>query len=531
MDKKKKNYLFALEIMAAAVLIIVINVIAGRLNYGLEGDEVFSYISSTSMGGFKGICYLDDHTWYDADYFRNAVIATGSERFNVKMVAENQAMDTHPPLYYLFLNLICSVFEGRYSRWFGIGLNIFFMLFVGWGLYLLLQYFVQSKLISLVSATIFCCSFLAVNMTLFIRMYVLTMALTLFQSWYHLVIYDKVVSANEYPFRKYRKDYILLSMLTIAGGLTHYYFLIYQCLISAEFVLMLFIRKRYRDMFRYTAVMAASALIYICLYPASLQHLFFKYRGRDAVHKFLKESGLFDEALSMLSTFNRQLFKGTLLIIILLLFCLTVFLLIKKKLDLVQLGKLGFLVLPSVIYFYGISKASPFITIRYISPIAALLYAAIVVWAKMFIDIAGRTETRKIAGIFLCICLFFTSFYFFQRPVKDAYFAERRDVINELSKECQYCVYVGDDMAYWRMWEDYINYPSFRGLYFIDGQKKAPITDERLLGQENLVIYIDTNLDPEDILTYLDTYLPSYQYEQKYMTNYTYIVSGKKMSG
>lgn len=525
-SNKKNKYIFASEILAAVILVISMSIIAGRTNYGLEGDEVFSYISSTSMGGFKGICYLDDQKWYEADYFRNAVTATGPERFNFKMVTENQAMDTHPPLYYFFLNLICSVFEGQYSRWFGIGLNIFFMLFVGFGLYLLLQHFVQDKHIALISAAIFCCSYLAVNMTLFIRMYVLTMAITVFQSWYHLILYDKIIAANEYPIKKYGRDYIFLFMLTISGGLTHYYFLVYQCLISAEFVLMLFIRKRYKDMCRYILVMAASALVCICLFPAALQHLFFKYRGRDAVHKFLKESGIFKEASSMLSAFNSQLFKGSLFIIILILLCITIFLIISKKTELPPLGKLCFLVLPSVIYFYGISKASPFITIRYVSPVAALLYAAVIVWAKMLIDIAGRNNIRKTASIFLCICLFFTSFYFFRKPVKEAYFAERMEVINALAEKSKYCVYVGDDTAYWKMWEDYINYPTFQGLYFIDGQKKAPITDERLLEQENLVIYIDTNLDTEDIFTYLNTYLPSYQYEIKYVTNYTYIVSG-----
>lgn len=108
------------------------------------------------------------------------------------------------------------------------------------------------------------------------------------------------IFTNEYPFKKYGRDYIWLFMLTISGGLTHYYFLVYRCLISAEFVLMLFIRKKYKDMCRYIVVMMVSALIYICLYPAALQHLFFKYRGRDAVHKFLKDSGIFKEALSML---------------------------------------------------------------------------------------------------------------------------------------------------------------------------------------------------------------------------------------
>ena len=55
---------------------------AALINYGMEGDEVFSYISSTSMGGYKGICYLEDQTWYDADYFRSALTADGEERFN-----------------------------------------------------------------------------------------------------------------------------------------------------------------------------------------------------------------------------------------------------------------------------------------------------------------------------------------------------------------------------------------------------------------------------------------------------------------
>ena len=102
---------------------ISIFIFAGINNYGMEGDEVFSYISATSMGGFKGICYLDDQTWYDADYFKNALTATDEECFNLKMVVENQAMDVHPPLYYIFLNFVASIFAGRFSTWFGIGLK------------------------------------------------------------------------------------------------------------------------------------------------------------------------------------------------------------------------------------------------------------------------------------------------------------------------------------------------------------------------------------------------------------------------
>ena len=100
--RKKEKCLFLFWRTLALAVVIMTYVFATTINYGMEGDEVFSYIISTAMGGFKEICFLEDQTWYDADYFSNALTATGEECFNAKMVVENQAMDTHPPLYYLF---------------------------------------------------------------------------------------------------------------------------------------------------------------------------------------------------------------------------------------------------------------------------------------------------------------------------------------------------------------------------------------------------------------------------------------------
>ena len=184
----KKNIRFTLAAILLFSLVIIENIYAGINNYGMEGDEVYSYLAATSMGGDRAVCLLEDQTWYPGNYFMDSLTATGAERFNIKMVFENQAMDTHPPLYYLFLNLICSIFTGQFSRWFGIGLNLFFLFFVGAGLFLLLNYFLKNKYLSLVLSAVFCSSYLAVNMTLFIRMYVLLMAFFLFQNWYHLEI-------------------------------------------------------------------------------------------------------------------------------------------------------------------------------------------------------------------------------------------------------------------------------------------------------------------------------------------------------
>lgn len=107
---QSKFFLF-ISIITSFLLIIVINIIAAKFNYGMEGDEVFSYISSNSMGGFKEVCFLQDQTWYNSNYFSDALVATGNECYNFKMVVENQAMDTHPPLFYIFLNSVTSFFR------------------------------------------------------------------------------------------------------------------------------------------------------------------------------------------------------------------------------------------------------------------------------------------------------------------------------------------------------------------------------------------------------------------------------------
>ncbi len=523
---RKKDIFFILFSLLTITIMISIYIIAGRKNYGLEGDEVFSYISSTSMGGFKQICFLKDQMWYDADYFSNALTATGEERFNIKMVFENQAMDTHPPLYYLFLNLACSLFPGQFSVWIGIGLNILFMILAGFGLYLLLQHFLASRFMSMFLTLVFCCSMLAVDMVLFIRMYVLLMALTIFQSWYHLDFYGRVIeSVNGYPVKQHLKRYLALMLITILGALTHYYFLVYQCLIAAVYMFGLWLRKRYQDIFRYIGTMAASGFLYVCLYPAMLNHIFFKYRGREAMHKFLNEDTLFGNVISMFSIFNNELFKGWLPFLILISTLISVFLLFKKKINWRPLGKGLILTLPSLVYFFGISKASPYVAIRYVSPIAPLLFTALAVWMKYLIDhIRSSTVWQRKGHIALCALLALSTVYLFQTPLKNMSFSEKKTVVDSLAGESEYCIYITADDYNWKMWEDYIHYPQFQSLFFVDGRYQKAITDERLEGLDKLTIFIDKELDLDEMYSYLSKYLSVTDFDVKYETSYIYII-------
>ena len=93
-----------------------------------------------------------------------------------------------------------------------------------------------------------------------------------------------------------------------------------------------------------------------------------------------------------------------------------------------MLLKGAILILPSLIYFFGISKASPYVAMRYISPVAPLMFAAVVVWMKYLITKAKMGAVWQTPGCaLLCLILFFTTFYFSQNPVKSEDFAKKKE--------------------------------------------------------------------------------------------------------
>ena len=173
----------------------------------------------------------------------------------------------------------------------------------------------------------------------------------------------------------------------------------------------------------------------------------------------------------MLHILDKQLFKGMFIPVIVVLGIITFVLLIKKKLEwrIVINGIL--FIIPSIVYFFGISKASPYVTVRYISPIAPVIFIFIIVWGKEIINCLNMKLKYKkavcILAVFLSAC---TSVYFGKEAIKDASFAEKKTVMEKLAKEADDCVYITADEYNWKMWEDYVYYPLFDGLFFSDRQ-------------------------------------------------------------
>ena len=95
---------------------------------GFHYDEYYSYYSSNVTYGLVPT----DREWKDVSEIRSEFAVREGEQFRYELVKTMQSFDVHPPLYYMVLHTICSIFPGVFSKWFGLGLNLFLFLICYW---------------------------------------------------------------------------------------------------------------------------------------------------------------------------------------------------------------------------------------------------------------------------------------------------------------------------------------------------------------------------------------------------------------
>ena len=252
-------------------------------------DEVYSYGLSNSTT----YCFLDYQTirqvsdnggWVTSDFYTDYVSFNFKDGFrNFLAPYINQKYDVHPPAYYYFLHLVCMMFPGSFTKWTGIGLNMFFLVLIDFVLYYITSYFFKGdkakSLTTIVLATL-CAA--TISNVLFIRMYtLLTLEMLLFVA-VHIWI-DKHGKLD-------KKGYLLVYFAVILGGLTHYYFYPFVFLFSAPICLYLFLRKKWKMFFKYAASLCLGFITNLALFPWTLHHVFGGYRGNEVTSNLVNST-------------------------------------------------------------------------------------------------------------------------------------------------------------------------------------------------------------------------------------------------
>ncbi len=237
------------------------------LKNGKEGSRIYKDFKASERRN------APSSLWHDADYFGQYLMTTQGGRFDFLSVFYNASFDSAPPLYYLLLHFICSLFPDTFSLWYGLIINLLFLMPVCALLYYLTEKYYGGTKYAFLITLCYAMSIGSISTLLIIRMYAMY---TFFVLAFFAV--NLRIAANGFSFtKKSRIAYILCAFL---GFYTQYYFVIYAFFLIGTICLYLFRQKETRPkIFPYLSASLAAAVLSIVLWPFSIKHIFFDSFG------------------------------------------------------------------------------------------------------------------------------------------------------------------------------------------------------------------------------------------------------------
>jgi uncharacterized membrane protein len=232
-------------------------------------DDVYSYGLSNSyytpfLEDIPEQGNLTDIILTQEDLYQYITVSEG-EGFRYDSVYFNQTQDVHPPLFYMFLHTICSFFPGKFSKWYGLSLNLLFFVLTLFLMDQIGKMLLEHRGTAILAMVLYGLSFHALSMVVLIRMYTMLTFFTVCLTYVWLKIYSGETC---------RKYYILLTLLIFLGLFTQYFFVFFAFFSSAVYCLHELWKKRWKNMILYAVFALAGVALFYFAYPAVMDHMF-----------------------------------------------------------------------------------------------------------------------------------------------------------------------------------------------------------------------------------------------------------------
>lgn len=318
--KKKAVVLIAFALLVLCQCICF--VYWGTQKEGYFVDELYTYGLANDTSGDVFFNAKEDYlySWHNyGDVIDYLTVEPNSDFvMSLNNVYNNQSKDVHPPFYYFLINRVSSLRPGSYTKWIGISLNMLFFCVTQIFVYLISFKILKKEWLSLVPVTVYGFSLGAVNVVLLIRMY---MMLTMFGSifMYLLISFIEKVMCYDLDDNQMKDKTISvligLYIVTCAGMLTQYYFVIYAFFACAITGLLLIIKKHFKALLALASVVLLGLLNAILIFIPMLTHIFYGGRGQESINN-ISRSGFIFIIRFVTALINAQLFSGCVLVLI-----------------------------------------------------------------------------------------------------------------------------------------------------------------------------------------------------------------------
>ena len=424
------------EIILLVILLIIQTIIyvyvASNKPY-LHIDEGYSF----GLTNYDQVEIMDNEdffdTWHSKEYFEDYLAVQEDEKWDFTPVYENQKNDVHPPLYYLLLRICMEFTSGHYTPWPGFILNIIIYAFVTIFMYLILKELFKNddsaNIKAMVLAFIASITLASISNVIYIRMYALLTLEVLITTFLHIKLLksDKINA----------KILIFIGISVLAGVLTHYYYLLYLAPLYLVFLIKYIKQKQYKKILYYTLILIIAGIVSLLIFPYSIQHMFFSYRGQGVMDNFHDSSQILTNLGQQIATLNYYTFNKLTLPIILLIIGVWSCNKIRKKanfkLDREKKEILIMFSIPTLFYFLITSVASPWRVLRYMVAVSGLIFIlAIYCLYKQLKNGFSNKVTNIVITMTFCAILI-SPFVLKLEP--ELLYADRKEFVQEISGE------------------------------------------------------------------------------------------------
>lgn len=220
--------------------------------------------------------------WINAGQFRDYLTVDDRDAFQYLSVYFNVKDDNHPPVHFMLLHTVCSVFRRTVAPFQGEIINLLAIL--GCCVLLIrLGVLIESgkvipegsgRLYGSCAAVLYGVSSGAIATGLLIRMYSVLTFFCMALFYFHM----KKWLQNEFDKNNKR-----LIVVTVLGFLTQYFFLFYCLGLALVTTILLIGRKRYREVKCYIRSMILAAVFGLGLFPFAVADVFSSSRGVEAL--------------------------------------------------------------------------------------------------------------------------------------------------------------------------------------------------------------------------------------------------------
>lgn len=440
--KLKDKYKELIIVLIILIIQTIVFAIAGINKSYIHMDEAYSL----GLASYNKIEIQENenfyNTWHNKEYYEDYLTVNENERNNFLQVYENQKNDVHPPLYYLLLRLAMGFHIGSYSKWTGIVLNIVIYLFITIFMYLIIKKLLikddkcikKSAILALLSSI----TLSSINNAIYIRMYALSTLNVVITTYLHLRLLDKNKSNVKLLFA--------IGIFALAGSLTHYYYLFYLLAIAIMVITKFIKEKEYKKLIQYVSTMLIAGSISLIIFPYSIQHIFFGYRGQGAISNLLNISKFITNIVLYILVINVYAFNNILFILLIIIIIIIIYKKFKKiKLVETKNKYIKYIIFPTVCYFILVAISSPWIELRYMMPICNLVF--MLVLYCIIVLLKNITTEKIVNNIIIAISLLMLVMPFISNKIinlvigekfrseKEIEYASKQEIVENLKNE------------------------------------------------------------------------------------------------